>query len=54
MVNNSTNINKTIKQLSPQIIEHLKKKKKKKPWHMTLEIQVLALNRPKNMMVISF
>jgi hypothetical protein len=30
VVNNSTNINKINKQLSPQIIEHLKKKEEKR------------------------
>jgi len=38
MVNNSTNINKTINYLYT----------KKKALHMTLEIQILALDRHKN------
>ena len=42
MVNNSTNINKMYNHLLPQIIEH-----KKRPRHMTLDIQVLAWNRHK-------
>jgi hypothetical protein len=37
MVNNSTTINKVNNLVSPQLIEHIKS-----PWHMMLEIQVLA------------
>jgi hypothetical protein len=42
MVNNSTNINKANNHLSSQPIEH-----KKDSWQMTLEIQVLAWDRHK-------
>ena len=41
MVNNSTNINKMNNQPSPEIIEP-------RPRHITLEIQVLAWDRHKN------
>jgi hypothetical protein len=37
MVNDFTNINKTNNLISLQLIEHIKS-----PWHMMLEIQVLA------------
>ena len=37
MLNNSTNINKTNNHLSSSLTEH-----KKRPWHMMLNIQVLA------------
>ena len=45
MVNYSTNINKTNNQLSPQIIEH---KKRKRQQHMVLGFHVLAWDRHKN------
>jgi len=40
MVINSTNINKTNNHLSPLLIVH-----RKIPWHITLEILVLAWDR---------
>ena len=43
MVNNSTNINKMNNHLSPSLTEH-----KKNPWNTTLEIQVFAWDRHKN------
>jgi hypothetical protein len=42
MVNNSTNINEMSNHLSPQLTEH-----KKRPRHMTLEIQALVWHRHK-------
>ena len=45
IVNNSTNIDKTNNHLSSQIFED----KKENDQHMTLEIQVLEWDRPKNM-----
>jgi hypothetical protein len=44
VVNNSTKINKTNNHLSPSLTEQTKKG----PQHMTVEIQVLAWDRHKN------
>jgi hypothetical protein len=44
MVNNSTNINKSINYLSPQIIKH-----KQRPRLKALEAHVLAWDKHKNM-----
>ena len=49
MVNNSTSLNKTNDHLSPQIIED----EKIPNWHMTLKIQVLALDRTKKVAVLN-
>ena len=43
MLNKSTNVNKTNNHLSSQLIEH-----KKDHGHMTLEIQILAWDKHKN------
>ena len=43
VVNNSTNINKTNNNLSHKIIEH-----KERQRHMTLEIQVVSMNKHMN------
>jgi hypothetical protein len=44
MVNTYSNVNKTNNHRSPELIEH-----KKRPLHMTLEIQVLAYDSHKHM-----
>jgi hypothetical protein len=49
MVNNTTNINKTNNHLLPWTIYA----KKKRPWHIQIEIQIMAWDRHENVAVLS-
>ena len=47
IINKFTNINKANNHLSPQLIEY-----RKRSWHMTLEIHVIAWNMRRNVYLI--